>query len=253
MSKEQGRESKEAGAATVQPFAATRWSLVRAAGADSTLRARKALEQLCRLYWPPLYAFVRRCGSPPHDAQDLVQGFFLQLLAKDALGAVDPRKGKFRSFLLAALKHYLSNERDRARAQKRGGGALPVSIDEQDAEGRYLREPADPMTPEKLYERRWALTVLEQALARVRKEYAAAGRSALFDQLKDGLAGGEKGPAQAEIAGRLDMTPGAVKVAAHRLRKRYREILREEIADTVSGPDEIEEEIRHLFRSLAAP
>ena len=253
MSKEPERESKEAGSASVQPFAATRWSLVLAAGADSTWRARKALEQLCRLYWPPLYAFVRRSGSPPHDAQDLVQGFFLHLLAKDALGTVDPRKGKFRSFLLAALKHYLSNDRDRARAQKRGGGAPPVSIDERDAEGRYLLEPADPMTPEKLYERRWALTVLEQALARLRKEYAATGRAALFAQLKDCLAGGEKGPAHAEIAGRLDMTPGAVKVAAHRLRKRYREILREEIGDTVSSPEEIEEEIRHLFRSLAAP
>jgi RNA polymerase sigma factor (sigma-70 family) len=236
-----------------RPFSATHWSLVLAAGTDSSPGAQQALDRLCHRYWPPLYAFVRRCGYPPCDAQDLTQGFFLQLLHKNHLEAVDPRKGKFRSFLLASLKHYLSNERDRARAQKRGGGALPISIDEQDAEGRYLREPADVMTPERLYERRWALTVLEQALARLREEYAAAHRADLFDALKDRLAGNDQGPAHADTARRLDMTPGAVKVAAHRLRKRYREILREEIACTVSSPEEIEEEIRHLFRTLAAP
>ena len=225
---------------------------MRAAGADSTLRARQALEQLCRIYWPPLYAFVRRSGSPPHDAQDLVQGFFLQLLAKEALDAVDPRKGKFRSFLLAALKHYLSNERDRARAQKRGGGLAPISIDAQDAEGRYLYEPADSITPDKLYERRWALTVLEQALVRLQAEYAASGRGAVFEKLKGALTSDAARAPHAEIARELDMTPGAVKVAAHRLRQRFGEVLRAEIAETVARPEDIEEEIQHLFDALGS-
>ena len=163
-------ETDGTGPGSVQPFAATHWSLVLAAGGDGTPAARAALEKLCRTYWPPLYAFVRRSGHAPADAQDLTQGFFLQLLQRNFLDGVDPCKGRFRSFLLAALQHHLSNERDRARAQKRGGGLAPISIDAQDAEGRYLLEPADPMTPEKLYERRWALTVLDQALARLQKE-----------------------------------------------------------------------------------
>ena len=235
---------------TRQPFTATHWSLVLAAGRDSTPDARAALEKLCRIYWPPLYAFVRRSGHSPHNAQDLVQGFFLQLLQRDFLDGVDPAKGKFRSFLLASLKHYLSNERDRACARKRGGGLAPVSIDAQDAEGRYRLEPADPMTPEKLYERRWALTVLDLALARLKEEYASSGRLPLFDQLKEDLTGEGTSDSHAEIGRRLDMTPGAVKVAAHRLRQRYRECLRAEIADTVENPDEVEEEIRHLFHAL---
>ena len=250
-SKRPSRESESEITGSARAFATTHWSLVLAAGQDSSPPARAALEQLCRLYWYPLYSFVRRSGSAPMDAQDLTQGFFLQLLQKNYLDAVDPRKGKFRSFLLASLKHYLSNERDRARAQKRGGGQIPISIDEQDAEGRYRLEPVDQMTPEKLYERRWALTVLDQTLACLRKEYDSSGRSELFNKLKAGLSGEDTGLAHAEIGRQLDMTPGAVKVAAHRLRRRFRKILRAKIAETVSSPDEVEEELRHLFQALS--
>lgn len=238
------------GPGSVQPFAATHWSLVLAAGRDGTPAARTALEKLCRTYWPPLYAFVRRSGHAPADAQDLTQGFFLQLLQRNFLDGVDPRKGRFRSFLLAALQHHLSNERDRARAHKRGGGLVPISIDAQDAEGRYLLEPADPMTPEKLFERRWALTVLDQAVARLQKEYAASGREAIFAQLKGELTSTAERPPHAKIGRELGMTPGAVKVAAHRLRQRFGEVLRAEIAETVARPEDIEEEIHHLFQAL---
>ena len=240
------------GPGTRQPFAATHWSLVLAAGRDGTPGAHAALDTLCRAYWPPLYAYIRRSGCSPADAQDLTQGFFLQLLQRDFLDGVDPRKGKFRSFLLASLKHYLSNERDRARAQKRGGGLAPISIDAQDAEGRYLHEPADPMTPDKLYERRWALTVLEQALVRLQAEYAASSRGAVFEKLKGELTSDAARAPHAEIARELDMTPGAVKVAAHRLRQRFGEVLRAEIAETVARPEDIEEEIQHLFDALGS-
>ena len=237
-------------AQTARTFATTHWSLVLAAGRNTSSGGQAALEKLCRIYWYPLYSFVRFSGSAPADAQDLTQGFFLQLLKSNFLGAVSPRKGKFRSFLLASLKHYLSNERDRARALKRGGGIAPISIDEQDAENRYRLEPVDQMTPEKLYERRWALTVLDLALARLKEEYASSGRLHLFDQLKEELTGGETCDSHAEIGRQLGMTPGAVKVAAHRLRKRYRECLRAEIANTLADPDEVDEEIRHLFQAL---
>ena len=240
------------GPGTRQPFAATHWSLVFAAGRDSTPDANAALEKLCRTYWPPLYSFVRRSGHPPADAQDLTQGFFLQLLQRNFLDGVDPRKGRFRSFLLASLKHYLSNERDRAHAQKRGGGLAPISIDVQDAEGRYLHEPADPMTPDKLYERRWALTVLDQAIARLQAEYAVSGRGAIFEQLKGELTGTAERSPHVEIGQKLGMTAGAVKVAAHRLRQRFGEVLRAEIAETVARPEDIEEEIRHLFHALGS-
>ena len=240
------------GPGTRQPFAATHWSLVLAAGRDGTPGAHAALDKLCRTYWPPLYAYVRRSGCSPADAQDLTQGFFLQLLQRDFLDGVDPRKGKFRSFLLASLKHYLSNERDRTHAQKRGGGLAPISIDARDAEGRYLHEPADPMTPDKLYERRWALTVLEQALVRLQSEYAASGRGAVFEKLKGELTADAERAPHAGIARELDTTPGAVKVAAHRLRQRFGEVLRAEIAETVARPEDIEEEIQHLFQALGS-
>ncbi len=252
MSKRPFREPKSEIAESARVFATTHWSLiVRAGDLDRSPGGQAALEKLCRIYWYPLYSFVRLSGSAPADAQDLTQGFFLQLLKTNFLEAVTPEKGKFRSFLLASLKHYCSNERDRARAQKRGGGIAPISIDEQDAEGRYRLEPIDHMTPEKLYERRWALTVLDRALARLRKDYTSSGRIKLFDQLKEDLTGERTGLTHAEIGRRLDMTPGAVKVAAHRLRKRFRECLRDEIAETVSELDEIEEEIHHLFHALS--
>ena len=251
LSKQPYREPESGIAGSARAFASTHWSLVLAAGYDSSPHARAALEKLCRIYWYPLYSFVRLNGSAPADAQDLTQGFFLQLLQSDFLEGVAPQKGKFRSFLLASLKHYLSNERDRARAQKRGGGQVPISIDEQDAEGRYRLEPVDHTTPEKLYERRWALTVLDRTFARLREEYAASGRIELFDKIKEELTGGETGFTQAEIGRQLGLTPGAVKVAAHRLRRRFREVLRAEIAETVARPEDIEEVLRHLFRALS--
>lgn len=254
--KTSGQRSKSGadgtGPGSCEPFAATHWSLVLAAGRDGAPGARAALEKLCRTYWPPLYAFVRRSGHAPADAQDLTQGFFLQLLQRDFLDGVDPAKGRFRSFLLAALQHHLSNERDRARAQKRGGGIASVSIDAQDAEGRYRLEPADPMTPEKLYERRWALTVLDQALGRLQAEYAASGRRAIFEKLKGELTSAAERPPHAEIGRELGLTPGAVKVAAHRLRQRFGETLRAEIAETVARPEDIEGEIQHLFQALCS-
>ena len=230
-------------------FAQTRWSIVVTAAEGDPAKARKALEHLCTTYWYPLYAFVRREGHGAHDAQDLTQEFFARLLEKNWLGAVDPQKGKFRSFLLAAMRHFLANEWDRARRLKRGGGQTVLSLDAEDAETRYAIEPADRMTADRIYERRWALTLLEQVLARLRREFAAAGRAALFDGLKGALTG-EK-VAYAEIAARLHLNEGAVRVAVHRLRLRYRDLVRAEIAETVAGEEEIDAEVQHLFAALA--
>lgn len=229
-------------------FATTRWSIVLHARDDST-EARRALSTLCGAYWYPLYAYVRRQGRSPHDAQDLTQEFFARLIAKDWLGAVARERGRFRSFLLAAMKHFLANEWDRAQAQKRGGGAECFSIDETTAEGRYLHEPADIASPEKLFEQRWASALLDQVLARLREEMTAGGKAAQFDVLKGCLAG-EK-PQHAALAAQLGMSEGAVKVAVHRLRDRYRALIRAEIAQTVADPAEVDDELRHLFAALA--
>src|SRR5262249_19335073 len=223
-------------------FAATRWTLVRAARDPSAPEAREALASLCAVYWYPLYAFIRRRGHDADEAQDLTQEFFARFLEKDGLASVDEGKGRFRSFLLAACKHFLSNARDRARALKRGGGRAPLSIDAAAAEGRYLGEPGHGETPERLFERRWALALLEQVLGRLRAEHEAAGKGPLFERLKRHLTGDEGGP-HARAAAELGMSEGAVKVAVHRLRKRYRELLRDEIAQTLEAPDEVEDEI----------
>jgi RNA polymerase sigma-70 factor (ECF subfamily) len=233
-------------------FATTHWTLIlNARGSDAPL-AREALEKLCRSYWYPLYAFVRRQGRGPHDAQDLTQEFFARLLEKHYLEEVDRAKGRFRSFLLAALKHFLSNEWDRQRAHKRGGASPHVPIDTQFAESRYGLEPAHEQTPEKLFERRWALTLLDQVLARLREEFVAAGKTGHFEELKVVLTSDKRSIPYAELGTRLGLSEGAVKVAVHRLRRRYRELLRAEIAGTVAGPEEVEEEIRHLFAALAS-
>jgi RNA polymerase sigma-70 factor (ECF subfamily) len=227
--------------------------MVLAAGdwrADSG--ARRAMDDLARLYWFPLYAYLRRQGHPPAQAEDLVQGFFTRLLAQDALAAADRAKGKFRSFLLACLKNFLANEWDKTQAAKRGGGRPVLSLDALDAESRYAAEPMDEMTPERVFDRRWALTVLEQVLRRLRDDYAARGQGNIFAALEHVLAGG-RGPTYADIAAPLAMTEAAVKVAAHRLRRRYRELLRAEIAQTVSEPREpglVDEELRQLLASL---
>jgi RNA polymerase sigma-70 factor (ECF subfamily) len=232
------------------PFAATRWSMVLAAAGRTSRDGQAALAKLCETYWYPLYAFVRRQGSDPHAAQDLTQAFFARLLEKDYLESVDPGRGKFRSFLLACLKHFLSNERDRERALKRGGGKQALSFDAATAENRYALEPADRLTPERLFERRWATTLLEQTLTLLKEEHESKGRGPLFERLKVYLTGacGEAG--YAAVGEELGMTEAAVKKAVQRLRSRYKELLREQIAQTVSKAEEVDEEIRDLFKAL---
>jgi RNA polymerase sigma-70 factor (ECF subfamily) len=232
-------------------FATTRWSLVIAAQDRSQPEAGQALAELCRLYWYPLYGYIRSRGHGHDEAQDLTQEFFARLLEKDGLAAVDQNKGRFRSFLLAACQHFLANQHDHDRAQKRGGGRPSVSIDFRDADGRYAHEPAHAETPERLFERRWALALLERVLARLRGEYEAAGRGRLFECLKSRLTGDRAVP-HARVAAELGVTEGAVKVAVHRLRQRYRELLRDEIGQTVDDPAEVEAEIRSLFAALGS-
>lgn len=231
-------------------FSTTRWSLILAASQGSTPEAHEALSSLCALYWYPLYAFTRHQGYSPEDAQDRVQGFFTRLLEKNDLAAVDRQRGRFRSWLLAALKHYLVNEWDREHAQKRGGGQTLISIDGATAEGRYSLELSHDLSPEKLYERRWALTLLEHVLATLAAECARLGKQVLFETLRGTLAGGVEQGAYPQLARELGMTPGAVKVAAHRLRGRYRELLRLEISQTVQHPEEVDDEIRLLLAAL---
>ena len=235
---------------TAAIFATTHWSVVLAAGQSTDAQASEALEQLCRTYWYPLNAFVRREGRSPEDAQDLTQGFFARLLEKNYLAQVERQKGKFRSFLLAALRHFLADQRDRARAVKRGGGADCLSLDAQTAEERYRLEPVDRMDAEKIYERRWAMTLLEQALTRLRDENIAAGKLELFERLRDFVAG-ESDISSAEAATQLGLTESTVKSALHRLRQRYRELVREEIAHTVADPAEIDTELRYLIAVLS--
>jgi RNA polymerase sigma factor (sigma-70 family) len=228
-------------------FTRTHWSLVLLAGEAASPRAQAALEQLCRSYWFPLYAFVRRQGHTPTDAQDLTQEFFARLLARNDLAGVHPQKGKFRSFLLASLKHFLANEWDRVKAEKRGGSCEILSLERDMAETRLLGEPTAEASPECEFERRWALTLMEQALARLKHESAANGKAAQFGLLLTFLSR-EAGPgAYAGIGERLGMKAGAVAVAVHRLRQRYGELLRAEIAQTVTSPKEVEEEMHHLF------
>jgi RNA polymerase sigma-70 factor (ECF subfamily) len=230
-------------------FATTRWSLVAAAGDPAAPDARAALADLCRGYWFPVYAYVRRRGHDHHAAQDLTQAFFARLIEKNDLAAADRTRGRFRSFLLAACQHFLANEHDRTTAKKRGGGRPAVSLDFADADGRFGREPATDETPERAFERRWALELLEQAVAELRREYAESGRGRLFDALKGVLTGGADVPYTA-LAAELGLTEGAVKVAAHRLRQRYRDRLREAIARTVADPAEVDDEIRSLFAAV---
>jgi RNA polymerase sigma-70 factor (ECF subfamily) len=232
-------------------FLTTHWSVVIAAGRSNSPRARDALENLCSTYWYPLYAFVRRLGHGPHDAEDLVQAFFAQCLEKNYLGAADRAKGRFRSFLLIALKRFVANERDRARTQKRGGRTPPISLDALTAEQRYALEPAERLSADRLFERRWALTLLEKVLDRLREEQTGPGRGEAFELLKESLTSGGRNTPYRELATRLGTSEGAVKVAVHRLRQRYRELLEAEIADTVSSPEEIAEERRYLLSVLS--
>jgi RNA polymerase sigma factor (sigma-70 family) len=251
MNSERGSTSTSASKArSAGVFATTRWTMVMQAGTDSP-NAQQALETLCRNYWYPLYAYVRRQGHNPHDAQDLTQAFFARLLQKNYLADVNREKGRFRSFLLASLKHFLANEWDRERALKRGGGKKLIALDEDSAESRYKLEPKDDLSADRIYERRWALTLLDQVLAKLRAEFEADSKAHHFEALKDYLAAGRASVSYAQAAERLGMNEGAVKVAVHRLRKRYRELLRAEIAQTVATASEIEAEIRHLFAALS--
>jgi RNA polymerase sigma-70 factor (ECF subfamily) len=234
-------------------FATTHWSLVLAAGKGASPDADAALAALCQRYWYPLYAFVRRSGHQPADAQDLTQEFFARLLEKHYLLAADPERGRFRSFLLSSCKHFLSKQRDRAKAQKRGGGRKLLPLDFEAGEGRYSLEPTHEVTAEKVYERRWALTLLDQVFARLRDEFDRAGKRDEFDRLKVYLTGEAAALSYRDVAAGLGTTEGAVKVAVHRLRRRYRELVREEIAHTVAGPDEVAEELRRLFAALRPP
>jgi RNA polymerase sigma factor (sigma-70 family) len=232
-------------------FVTTHWSVVmHAVGSDSS-RAHAALEKLCQSYWYPLYAYVRRRGHSPEDAEDLTQEFFARLLRRNWMAMADPSKGRFRSFLLMVLNRFLANEWDKVRAQKRGGGVRTVPLQLDTAETRYAHEPATTTTPEDVFERRWAVTLLDRVLASLHDDYCETGKAALFDALKPCLVGrGESQPYQ-QLAKSLGMSETAVKVAVHRLRERYRQRLKEEVAHTVASPSEVDSELRHLFRVLA--
>ena len=240
-------DSRHAGG---QSFTTTHWSLVLAAGHGSRPDAATALATLCEAYWYPLYYYVRRRGYRAEEAQDLTQEFFAKLLEKGSLKVADPDRGRFRSFLLASLNHFLTAEWRRRSARKRGGGRPPLSLNVRSGESRYSQEPSHDLTPEKAYERRWALLLLEQAVSKLRAEYAASGKAALFDRLA-GFLSGEKGVLYQQVAGDLHMSEGAVRVAVHRLRQRYRQVLRAEVAHTVAGPQHIDEELRHLMAAVA--
>ena len=225
-------------------FATTQWSVVLTARDGSNPQARQALAALCESYWYPLYAFVRRRGHSADDSADLTQAFFADLLSRDFLSSIDRSKGRFRSFLLASLEHFLSRERDKAHAVKKGSGVRPLSLDAREAEDRYQLEPQDRRTPEMLFERRWGLTVLERTMGRLRAEFA--DQPDRFERLKPSLTGAE--PAHySEVAAGLGMSETAVKAAVHRLRQRYGRLLRDEIAETVADPAEVDDEVRHLL------
>jgi len=240
-----GGNAHHAGAA----FTTTHWSMVLEAQGESPA-AHEALEKLCRIYWRPIYSFVRRQGIGSEEAEDVTQGFFAQLLERRSLSAVRKEKGRLRSYLLGALKYFLADERRRAMAIKRGKGQRLIPLEGLRADERTEMEPADPVTAELIYERRWASTVLEHVLSRLKDEYHAAGNATLFDLLKELLPDEPGAPSQAEIAARLGITENAVRQAFYRFRQRYQSLLREEIAHTVATPGDIEDELRHLIAVL---
>jgi len=242
---------EQSGPAGGQWFATTHWSVVLLAACDSEPNSREALETLCASYWYPLYAYVRRAGRSVEDAQDLTQEFFARLLEKQYLGLASPERGRFRTFLLSSLKNFLANDWKRAHRQKRGGDVATVSIDTALGENRYAAEPVDAADPEKLYEKRWATTLLDLTIDRLRKDYEASGRLQLFDQLKIFVWGERSDCSYAAIAQHLGLSEGAVKVAVHRLRHRFRELLRAEITNTVADERELDEELRHLITIIA--
>jgi RNA polymerase sigma factor (sigma-70 family) len=246
--------STDSSSTTAKPrdfFATTRWTVVLAAGRDHSPQADLALEELCRAYWYPLYAYIRRQGRSKEDAEDLTQTFFARFLEKNYLKGLSSDKGRFRAFLLAALKHFLANEWDRANRQKRGGGATLLSLDWQSADERYHIDPADNLGPDKLYDRTWAVTLLERVITRLRNECAAEGKAQLFQHLRAFLMLGADAIPYAQAAAELGLSEGAVRTSVHRLRRRYRELLREDVAQTLTESGQIEEEIRALLNAFS--
>jgi RNA polymerase sigma-70 factor (ECF subfamily) len=231
-------------------FVTTRWTVILDAGQRSTPRSDRALQELCTTYWFPLYAYVRSRGHIREDAEDLTQTFFARLLAKNYLAGLDSEKGRFRAFLLAAMKHFLANEWDRASAQKRGGGVPNLSLDWHSADSLYQITPSECLGPDKLYDRTWSITLLERVIDRLREESAAEGKADIFGCLKDFLMLGGNDDSYADAVEKTGLSTGAIRVAVHRLRKRYRELLRDEIAQTLSDPAQVEEEMQTLFRAF---
>jgi RNA polymerase sigma-70 factor (ECF subfamily) len=232
-------------------FRTTRWSVVRAAAGRDSAAATAALATLCDVYWYPVYAFIRRSGGDAEQARDLTQDFFTRLLEKRDLGSADPERGRFRSYLLGSVRHFLSNVRDRARAAKRGGGRPPLSIDFDEADRRYALEPVDPYTPEKLFFRQWALAFLGSATNRLAEEYGSQGKRVLFERLRPALVGEKLRSSRRELAEDLGMSETAINVTIHRMRRRFRQVLKEEVAQTLAGPEDAEDELRQLLAALS--
>ena len=232
-------------------FATTRWTVVLQAGGPTSDGSAQALEHLCRIYWYPLYSFARRSGVPQHDAEDLTQSFFAYLLEKDVIARADRDRGRFRSFLLSSFKNFHANERARRGAFKRGGGRAIVSFDELQAENRYQHEPQNDLTPERLFDQKWAASLLDQVMQSLRVEYITLGKGALFDVLRGVIWGGNRQEnGYAALAQKAGLTEGTFKVAVHRMRARFKECLRQEVAQTVATPGEVDDELRHLLASL---
>ncbi|MEO5960742.1 MAG: sigma-70 family RNA polymerase sigma factor [Opitutaceae bacterium] len=233
-------------------FATTRWSIVLRAGRTDAAQASAALDRLCQTYWFPVYAQVRHRGCNAHDAQDLTQGFFARLLEGDMIARADPARGRFRSLVLTALKHFLTDEWEKTQAQKRGGGRAPVSIDAASAEQRFHAEPIDASAPpDQAFDRQWAVALLGEVLAKLEREYDAAGKARHFAVLKPALTGPRDTQPYAQLAAELGTSEGAIKIAVHRLRRRYRQLLEMEIAHTVATPEDAAAELNYLFRALA--
>jgi len=245
-------ESKASPQARQPVFVTTHWSVVLSAGRNDTTRAEAALARLCQTYWYPLYAYVRRRGYSPHDAQDLTQSFFLRLLEANSIANASREKGRFRSYLLGAMNHFLAGEWAKGQAQKRGSGHRLLSLDLDAAERCFHLEPATTDAPDKAFDRQWATALLNAVLLQLEAEYQREGKAALFDALKQTLTGLRESQPYANLATALGMNEGAVKTAVHRLRKRYRELLQAEIANTVSSPEEVKEEMNHLFSVVAS-
>ena len=232
-------------------FVTTRWSIVLAAGQGTTRESKQALDSLCETYWPPVYAYVRRLVTSVQEAQDLTQGFFVNLLEKDAIARIDPDRGRFRTFLLAAIRNYVSNERAKARSEKRGGDSLTLSLDLDAGGSSYQIEPSHLETPEKLFERRWVLTLIDQVLDGLKMELAAAGKELQFETLKEGLLGQMTEEDYLEAADKLDITATGARQAAYRMRKRYRDLFRQEVARTVADDADVDHEIGRLLQTLS--